>query len=59
MKCPDCDDGKVDVGEGVIKDCFFCNGLGELCDVCGDPVDDIGLNICEDCQADEEGKGDE
>lgn len=49
MKCEDCDG----TGESEIKGkpCFVCNGTGEMCDVCGEAVDEAGQNICDACQA--------
>lgn len=48
----DCEEGKVEI-DGQAKDCFVCNGFGCLCDVCGDPTNDYGLDVCERCSNEE------
>jgi len=42
MTCEDC--------KGEDPRCFRCNGIGELCDVCGEPTNEAGMNICTECQ---------
>lgn len=49
MECPDCD-GE---GEGDTI-CFRCDGVGRVCDVCGEGVGDPDEDICGHCRADEE-----
>ena len=53
MKCDDCD------GEGTCMDgirrvtCFSCNGMGRICDCCGEAVDEPGQDFCELWEEDE------
>lgn len=30
--------------------CFFCNGTGAKCDVCGEAVNEAGANLCRECE---------
>lgn len=56
MKCHDCDGvGEVDdtKGFGGRSRCMTCNGIGTVCDVCGEAVDEHGQNVCEFCEEDE------
>lgn len=54
MNCPDCK------GEGELtidsrkRRCFLCNGGGQLCDVCGDPTNEPGQDVCDKCREDKE-----
>jgi hypothetical protein len=47
-----------DTCNGKDPKCFRCDGGGELCDVCGEATHEAGMNICEECQRDQE-EGDE
>jgi len=46
MICPSCD--------GNNEECFECNGVGELCDICGEAAPDFGINVCAVCAEKEE-----
>lgn len=46
MECPDC--------HGNDDECLRCEGIGTLCDVCGEASDDYALDTCLACQEDEE-----
>lgn len=52
MRCESCQG----TGDGHIKGrpCSDCDGTGERCDVCGEAVDEVGQNICNDCNGDEQ-----
>jgi hypothetical protein len=46
MICEDCN--------GNDEDCFNCNGMGRMCDVCGEAVDAC---LCDDGPTDDEEGG--
>jgi RecJ-like exonuclease len=51
-KCENCEGtGTVSLPEhpGRVTTCFFCNGTGEMCDICGEAI-----NICEGIHDDDE-----
>ena len=48
MKCEVCL-GSGDSRVKGDKKCLLCNGSGELCDVCGEAVEEPGQNICDLC----------
>ena len=48
MQCHDCH-GLGKNAEGGV--CWFCNGSGATCDVCGEACDESGVDICNHCRA--------
>ena len=47
MKCEACDGTGESANKG--QRCFFCNGTGGKCDVCGEAVNDPGEDKCNAC----------
>ena len=47
MKCEACNG----TGKSAKKDqsCFMCNGTGSMCDICGEAVNDAGMDLCSAC----------
>ena len=58
MKC-ECCNGTGDGAHRGDRNCSACNGTGGVCDVCGEAVEEAGLDLCASCKAEQEEKGEE